>query len=297
MSVLASVTTPRCPACDRPASPRRAAVHGYPLQVCSACRIEFLHPQPDDAALAAIYGDRYFLGERSAEAAVRRSQMKSATGALYVDTLASLVRPANARLLEVGCGHGEVLLEARRRGFEVSGIEFSAHAAAAANARLAAPAVLVGAIEEVPLAPASFDAVLAADVVEHVRDPKSFLMRAWELLAPGGVVVLITPSLDSWTRRFLRGRWMEYKVEHLYYFSAASMRLLLAACGFREIRVLPSRKVLTFDYVWRHFERFRVPLVSPLLGGLRRLLPDRLAHRHLHLSASGMIAIGRKPAE
>ncbi len=271
-------------------------MRGYRLGACRRCRLEFLHPQPDDAALEAIYGDHYFLGGWDDEAAARRSRMKSATGALYVEALAGLVRPGAARLLEVGCGHGEVLREARRRGFEVEGVEFSAHAAAAANAGLAASAVQVGSIEEVALAPGSFDAVLAADVIEHVRDPKSFLRRAWDLLAPGGVVLLITPSLDSWTRRILRGRWMEYKAEHLYYFSAASMRLLLCACGFGEIRVIPSRKVLTFDYVWRHFERFRVPGLSPLLGGLRRLLPDGPAHRHLRVPASGMMAAGRKPA-
>lgn len=212
-----------------------------------------------------------------------------------MDAIAGLVKASHARLLEVGCGHGEVLLEARRRGFEVCGIEFSAHAAAAANLQLAASAVHVGSIEEVPLAPGGFDAVLAADVIEHVRDPKSFLRRAWTLLAPGGIVLLITPSLDSWTRRILRGHWMEYKVEHLYYFSVASMRLLLTGCGFEDIRVFASRKVLTFDYVWRHFERFRVPVLSPLLGGLRRAMPARLAHRHWRVPASGMMAIGRKP--
>ena len=50
---------------------------------------------------------------------------------------------------------------------------------------------------------------------------KTWLLRIRELLIPGGVLLLITPSLDSWTRRLLRSRWMEYKVEHLYYFSAA----------------------------------------------------------------------------
>jgi cyclopropane fatty-acyl-phospholipid synthase-like methyltransferase len=266
------------------------------LHACRACRFEFLHPQPDEFVLTAIYSDHYFLGEQSDEGDQRRSQMKSATGALYVDALVKLIRPENAKLLEVGCGHGEVLMEARNRGFAVSGIEISPHAAAVANRRLGVQAVRVGAIEEVLLPEGHFDAILAADVIEHVRDPKGFLMRARALLSPGGVVVLITPSLDSWTRRILRSRWMEYKVEHLYYFSAKSMRRLLEGCGFDEIRVIPSRKILTFDYIARHFDRFRVPLLSPLLGILRRPMPDRLAYRHLPLSASGLIAAARKPS-
>ena len=145
-----------------------------------------------------------------------------------------------------------------------------------------------------PLPRDHFGAVLAADVIEHVRDPEGWLLRILELLIPGGIVLLITPSLDSWiswTRRLLRSRWMEYKVEHLYYFSAVSIRLLLERCGFDEIRVSPSRKVLTIDYLSRHFDRFRVPILSPLIGLLRRAVPSRIVHRHLLVSASGLMAI------
>jgi len=220
--------------------------------------------------------------------------MKSATGALYLDALARLVRPENADLLEIGCGHGEVLLEARKRGFRVSGIEISAHAAAIANRCLGQPAVAVGTIETLPLARDRFGAVLAADVIEHVRDPEGWLLRIREMLLPGGILLLITPSLDSWTHRLLRSHWMEYKVEHLYYFSAISIRLVLERCGFEEIRVSPSRKVLTIDYVSRHFDRFRVPIWSPLIGLLRRAVPGRIAHRHLLVSAGGLMAIARK---
>jgi SAM-dependent methyltransferase len=280
--------------CERPAPLRRSAVPNYALRACPECRLEFLDPQPDDSVLEAIYSDGYFLGERHNEATARRSKMKRATGALYVDALASLVRPENADLLEIGCGHGEVLLEARNRGFRVSGVEISAHAAAIANRRLGAQAVSVGTIETLPLAPDHFDAVLAADVIEHVRDPEGWLLRVHELLVPGGILLLITPSLDSWTRRLLRGRWMEYKIEHLYYFSAASIRLLLERCGFDEIRVSPSRKVLTIDYIARHFDRFRVPILSPLIGLLRQAAPSRIAHRHLPVSASALMAIARK---
>lgn len=285
---------PRCPLCQRPALLRRSHVSHYALRACPQCQIEFLDPQPDDSVLAAIYGHTYFLGESSPAAAARRSKMKSATGALYLDTLAALAPPENRHLLEIGCGHGEVLREARQRGFRVSGIEMSAHAAAIANQYLGAQTVSAGTLETLPAAQDPFGAVLAADVIEHVRDPEDWLLRICAMLVPGGALLLITPSLDSWTRRLLRRHWMEYKVEHLFYFSAASLRLLLQRCGFDEIRISPSRKVLTIDYLWRHFDRFRVPVLSPLMGLLRRAAPSRIAHRHLLVSASGLMAVARK---
>src|ERR1700691_4205040 len=69
-----------CPACGRPAALWRFAVQSYALRSCPECKVEFLDPQPDDTVLAAIYNDRYFLGEQSDAAAERRSRMKSATG-------------------------------------------------------------------------------------------------------------------------------------------------------------------------------------------------------------------------
>lgn len=215
--------------------------------------------------------------------------MKSATGALYIDALAAIVQPANPSLLEIGCGQGEVLLEARRHGFRVAAMEVSEHAAAIANDRLG-ERVVESSIE------GTFDAVLAADVIEHARDPRAFLARAHSLLNPGGALLLITPSLDSWTRRWLGRRWMEYKVEHLFYFSPRSLRRLLERCGFDEIVIRPNRKVLTLDYLWHHFERFRVPLLSPAIGLLRRVAPERLAHRHLRLPASSLMVTARKAA-
>jgi SAM-dependent methyltransferase len=280
--------------CERPALPGRSAVSSYALLACPECRLEFLDPQPDESVLTAIYSDEYFLGARDDLAAERRSKMKSATGALYIDALSRLAPRENTDLLEIGCGHGEVLLEARKRGFCVSGIEISAHAAAAANRSLGAHAVSVGTIEMLPGARNHFGAVLAADVIEHVRHPKDWLLRIHELLIPGGALLLITPSLDSWTRRLLRDRWIEYKVEHLYYFSAVSIRLLLERCGFDQIRISPSRKVLTIDYLSRHFDRFRVPILSPLISILRRPIPSSIAHRHLLVSASGLMVTARK---
>jgi hypothetical protein len=68
----------------------------------------------------------------------------------------------------------------------------------------------------------------------------------------------------------------------------------LKRSGFDDIRVSPSRKVLTIDYLAQHFDRFRVPILSPLIGALRRLIPNRIAHRHMLVSASGLVATARK---
>jgi hypothetical protein len=61
------------------------------------------------------------------------------------------------------------------------------------------------------------------------------------------------------------------------------------------VRVAASRKVLTIDYIARHFERFSHPVLSPLISGLRAVIPGKIAHGHLWVPASGLKAISRKP--
>jgi SAM-dependent methyltransferase len=200
------------------------------------------------------------------------------------------------RLLEVGCGYGDLLLRAQSRSFEVYGIEYSTAATATANQRLGTDVVQQGTIENESLPAGGFDVIVACDVIEHTRDPKSFLAKAHALLRPGGLIFLVTPSLDSWSRKLLGERWMEYKVEHLFYFGRRSLERLLMDAGFEDLVFTGNRKVLSLDYIFHHFERFPVPALTPFFRLVRRCAPEHVAYRHWVLPASRMFVTARKPA-
>jgi len=87
---------------------------------------------------------------------------------------------------------------------------------------------------------------------------------------------------------------MEYKLEHLFYFSNNSMKKLLESNGFSNINIEPNYKVLTFDYIYHHFIRFQVPFFTPLLKILHAMLPSKLMHTHITLVASGMVVTAQK---
>ena len=67
------------------------------------------------------------------------------------------IRVEKPRLLEIGCGTGDFLIEAQSRGFEVEGVEYSEHAATAANLRLGRRAVRVGSLEKECLTANKYD--------------------------------------------------------------------------------------------------------------------------------------------
>jgi 2-polyprenyl-3-methyl-5-hydroxy-6-metoxy-1,4-benzoquinol methylase len=289
-------TLPQCPLCATPNASLLFEKDAYPVYQCRNCRGEFLHPQPDDAVLASIYGPEYFLGGEG-DGTERVARMKAATAQRYLSFLTRRLKNDQRRLLEIGCGAGELLAQAQQQGFEVRGVEVSPSSTLVANNRLGRQAVEAGTLETANVPPQHFDVIVGCDVVEHVRNPQAFLARVYECLKPGGMVFLITPSPDSLSRKVLGRHWMEYKTEHLFYFSNKSLKHLLSAAGFKDMELAANAKVLSFDYVNQHFQRFSVPGVSQLLRAARALVPDRLAFRHFTVPASGVLVMAWKPKD
>jgi 2-polyprenyl-3-methyl-5-hydroxy-6-metoxy-1,4-benzoquinol methylase len=101
--------------------------------------------------------------------------------------------PARPRLLDIGCGAGGYLLAGRELGFEVSGLEPSAEHSQIAREQLGFP-VQTAYFQRDLLPSSSFDVIVLSHVIEPIYDPKSFLADVVDLLAPDGVLVVVTPN-------------------------------------------------------------------------------------------------------
>ena len=287
----------RCPVCTCDTLVYQFTHASTPVVRCESCGLLLRNPQPSDAELAAIYTDTSFLGSGAEEDddgfAREVHALKRATAAGYLNRIEAYRgwTPESRRgrtLLEVGSGLGNLLLEARDRGYAVTGIEYAPASVATANARLGASVVLQGTLESADLAPGSFDVCVLADVIEHVRDPLASVARAWELLRPGGTLFVATPSLDSWSARLMRQRWVEFKTEHLFYFDSRTLQTLLLRAGFAGVRIEGGRKTLSPEYVFAHFDRFPVPVLSPMGRLGRHVMPGPLRRWRLGVVASGI---------
>ena len=272
-------------------------VESHPVVRCTACGLQLTNPQPSDAELGAIYGPDYVLAadDSPAHAVIVRS--KRATADHYLDLLAAAHAPKNGRLLEIGCGAGNFLLQATRRGFDVTGIEYSPYACARARQTLGGVGrVLQGEIEVIAPDAGTYDVVVLCDVIEHVRQPADFLGKVLAALRPGGLLLVVTPSTASWSARIMGRRWMELKPEHLYYFSPATLTRQLRQAGFTDLALHRGTKLLSLDYVAAHFEKYPVAGIRAVLRGLRAIMPAAWSERPIPVVASGIIALARKPA-
>jgi 2-polyprenyl-3-methyl-5-hydroxy-6-metoxy-1,4-benzoquinol methylase len=148
------------------------------------------------------------------------------------------------RVLDVGCSSGYLAEPLSRRGNTVVGLELDPEAAR--EAERWCERVLVGSVEtmELPFEPASFDAVVCGDVVEHLRDPGAALARLRPLLRSGGRLVVSTPNVANWAVRLslLAGRW-QYTDRgildrtHTHLFTRRTLVDTIERAGYQVVRV------------------------------------------------------------
>jgi SAM-dependent methyltransferase len=270
------------------------SISDYRVVRCDDCGLVFLNPQPSDDELARIYGADYFLGSNTETGRQAVSEIKQATAKLYLSEIRRYGGFKSGRLLEVGCGDGDFLVAAEAEGWSVTGVEYSAAACEKARRRLKNGEVLCGELAASRLPAGQFDLCVVSDVIEHVRSPLDFLEEIHRVLKPGGALFIATPSMDSWSAWLMRQKWMEFKAEHLTYFDRNTLQTALFKSGFRDVIVKPGWKMLNFDYVKMHFDRFPVPLVTPVLNFISRILPQNVQLRHRRIAASGIMIFSRK---
>ena len=158
--------------------------------------------------------------------------------------VAALVPPECRRVLEVGCGTGGLGRLLKERGHHVTGLELVPEVADEARRHL--DRVEVGDVEAdgFPFTGESFDAVIFADVLEHLVDPWRVLGEAAALLTPGGRVVASIPNLQhiDVVRRLVRGRW-QYRERgitdrgHLRFFTLETIERLYTQAGLTVAHV------------------------------------------------------------
>lgn len=267
---------------------------GHRVVRCEDCGLVFLNPQPSEDELARIYTPDRFLGSDSKAGQREASELKLATAKFYLSEIHRYRGPESGRLLEVGCGNGDFLVLAEAGGWQVTGIEYSPAACEKARQRLKHGVVQCGELPAAGLPAEQFDLCVVSDVLERVRSPLDFLREIHRVLKPGGTLFIATPSLNSWSARVMRQKWMEFKAEHLTYFDRQTLQTALFKTGFREVIVQRGWKILNFDYVKKHFDQFPVPVLTPVLNLTARLLPTGAQLRHRRIAVSGMMVFSRK---
>ena len=167
---------------------------------------------------------------------------KEAHEKMYDDFCRRFIAGKNGKLLDAGCGLGYFLAKmCSYPSWDAYGCEISRPAADFARNKLGIKNIHRGRIEDAGFAPGTFDIITLWDVVEHIPDPRSLLLRLRSLLKDSGFIFMHTPNVKiqlpkARLKKALRGEGpgvhlLEAK-DHINIYSAGTMKKLLVKIGF-----------------------------------------------------------------
>ncbi len=184
--------------------------------------------QPPDLELR-----RAFLLERLGRTAERRARLLDRSSP-----------SAPLRVLDVGCGEGQMTAAIADAGYQVLGVDVAEEPLRRARSRHAELELLrVEPGGEWPLADASFDAAWSGETIEHVADTARWLSELRRALRSGGGLILSTPAHGPLTRLGLAlsparfERHFDPRADHLRFYTRRTLARLLEDFGFEQVEV------------------------------------------------------------
>jgi hypothetical protein len=163
---------------------------------CRHCGLVYTNPRPDAASMSRFYPADY-------APHVVRFRRPARAKPLWFSRLFGRPCPERrgrlpcsppGRLLDFGCGSGAFLQRMAACGWEVVGLDIAPQVVRALQQR--GFRALQGSLPHPQLAPQSFHVVTMWQALEHVHQPRLILRRAWELLVPGGYLIVTVPNLS-----------------------------------------------------------------------------------------------------
>jgi SAM-dependent methyltransferase len=166
------------------------------------------------------------------------------------ELLEALVREGalgGGRVLDVGCGTGQLVAQLSERGVAAVGVDVSPEMLEVARAKLPNGVFEPAPAERLPFADGSFDRVVYLLVV-HLVDRAAAFAEARRVLAPGGRVAIATFATSHFGSYYLNSYFPSVAaIDEARFPSEDRLRAELAAAGFGTVRVMPLRQHATID--------------------------------------------------
>jgi 2-polyprenyl-3-methyl-5-hydroxy-6-metoxy-1,4-benzoquinol methylase len=193
------------------------------------------------------------------------------------------------RLLDVGAADGLLSRRLSEHGWKVTGLEADP-VAAKAGAAYCQRMIVADLDAGLPPLEGTFDTIVCADVLEHLRDPRAVLVALRKLLADEGAIVISIPNIAHlWMRLSLLAGRFDYADRgildrtHLRFFTRRTLTALLTEAGLRPTRSTAT-PVPLYQVVPPRWHGRLLGAVHALSAGSARLLPRLLAYQFVVLA-------------
>lgn len=238
-----NISTEKCPVCLSQQHQPLYKLEKGQLLTCQNCHLVFYTPRPTPEELEQFYNSQAYRDYYQNSAMTGEDFAQKRYQQLY--QLINHYTPkflANSpkKILDIGCGSGNLLSIASQNGWEITGTELSPSAVQKAN-QILENKVLKGDILSLDLPKNHYDLITIYHVIEHLIDPIPTLENIKSLLKPQGIAFIETPNIGSLGSKIRGQKWSHITPpEHITYFNPDSLSYSLKKAGFNSFYVFTN---------------------------------------------------------
>jgi 2-polyprenyl-3-methyl-5-hydroxy-6-metoxy-1,4-benzoquinol methylase len=237
-----------CNSCGSPSTEVVATSRDFQFDTCSnefsfvrcqQCGLIYLRDRPAISTLGVIYPPNYGPYKFDERLGPVINRVRNYVQRRKIEPIVEQASP-NAIVVDVGCGGGGLLRIMKRlgpSGWRLIGVDISA----TASQQLASVGIefRIGRFESMEWDLPNPDVIIMNQVIEHLDDPSMVVRRSFELLKPGGILLIETPSVDAWDARlFYKRYWGGWHTpRHWTLYTPATLAQLVQRHGFALITI------------------------------------------------------------
>ncbi len=240
----------------------------FSIYQCNNCKLIFTNPRPEVDRLSAYYQSEEYLSHHSDSLTPVSVLYKFIREINIRNKYKTVVRYGNGnKILDIGCGTGELLAYFQKKGWSAIGVEPDAEARSFAEKKNGIKVYYLDYLAETE---EKFDVISMWHVLEHVPDLHERIETVKKLLTKDGFAVIALPNGASHDAFYYKEYWAGLDVpRHLYHFSPYSFKKLMESHGFSLIAEIPMKfDVFYVSWLSEKYLKHKCPLLKGVLKGL-----------------------------
>lgn len=280
-----------CPVCGSTTNRPVHTIRQFPIVQCVPCTMVFVNPRLKTEFVYNIYKDHYFNRPSDGyDNYTLTAHLRIKTFEKWYVQIKKFCASAKGQALDIGCAAGYFLDILKKDHWQTEGIELDTtmHADLLNRSYQAFNQPI-----ETFTPTHSYDLITLFDVIEHLPNLQADIKKLHDMLNPGGMVALVTPNVTSTQRKLFGKRWFQFKpLEHIYYFSPATMRLLAEKNGFSVTTIQPCGQFADISFLQNRLHKYGFKTIARLFGAITTMLGIR--HTSWYADTGSMFVILQK---
>lgn len=217
--------------------------YGFRHVRCSICGMVYVNPRLKEKIVHDLYSEDDYTQYYKIKLLPALEYRKNVLAVNKYNQIVELLNKKKGKILDIGCGLGEVLSVFKEKGWDATAIEFNPFAADYAKEHFGISVVNKSVYDFNETG--KFDVIMLWGVLEHLYDPSKILKKCKRLLTGKGLLVIEVPSADSFLVRYAEStnKKVDRIIEgdrHLMLFSVLSFRKMLKSNGFIPRKIVSN---------------------------------------------------------